>query len=396
MRVLVMLLMCLGGLSASTSATNGRATPLPHDAYIWQRVWTPKVLAAAHRSADLVRTWRILLAESDRTGRWTTVPVPWASLRGTGRPVVVVLRIDGRLEEARMQGLLDRIAATIHAVPEPVSGVEVDYDCATSKLGAYAGFLTALRGRLPTALKLSITALPTWMNSSELERLAAPLDEVVLQVHAVENPRRGLFNAVQAEGWVRAFGRRIGRPFRVALPAYAVRVTWSRDGGLASVEGEVALLTGAASGETLRAAPEAVADFLRALHRAAPDNLVGIVWFRLPTDADKRAWSPETWRAVVTDRLPASRLTATLVAAEAADLWTITLYNDGETDAALPRQVRLDAACALADGANGFRVVGGSPLALEGNSTGRLRPHDNRVIGWARCTGPGRHLDVAP
>ena len=53
------------------------------------------------------------------------------------------------------------------------------------------------------------------------------------------------------------------------------------------------------------------------MQRDAPDSLVGIVWFRLPTDSDRRAWSPDTWRAVVTDRLPPATLSATLVAGRA-------------------------------------------------------------------------------
>lgn len=396
MRLLVALMLCVVGLSSSTSQTNTRATPLPHDAYVWQRVWTPKVVAAAQRSTDLVRSWRILLAEADRSGRWTRVSLPWDELRATIRPIVAVLRIDGRLDEGRLPALLDQVASIVVGADGPLSGVEIDYDCPTSKLSTYARFLADLRARLPVSLKLSITALPTWMNSLDLERLIPPLDEVVLQVHAVDDPRRGLFSPTQAESWVRAFARRIGRPFRVALPAYDVRVTWSRDGALASVEGEVALLTGAAPGATLRAAPEAVLAFLHAMQRAAPDNLVGIAWFRLPVDTDRRAWSAETWRAVLTDRLPAAQLSASLVPAEAADLWTVTLSNDGTVDALVPRRVRLDPACAMADGANGFHLVDGAPLTLQGSGNGRLRPHDTRVIGWARCTEPRRHLDVAP
>jgi hypothetical protein len=396
MRLLVALMLCVVGVSASTSQINLRATPLPNDAYVWQRVWTPTVMAAARRSSDLVRSWRILVAEADRSGRWTRVSVPWAELRATARPIVAVLRMDGRLNEERMSALLDQVAAMVDDIEGPLAGVEIDYDCPTSRLATYARFLAGLRTRLPASIRLSITALPTWMNSVDLERLVPPLDEMVLQVHAVDEPRRGLFNPARAESRVRDFARRIDLPFRVALPAYDVRVTWHRDGALASVEGEVPLLTGAASGETLRAAPEAVVAFLHAMRRAAPDNLVGVAWFRLPTDADRRAWSPGTWRAVLTDRLSPSRLSASLVPAEAADLWTVTLSNDGAVDAVLPRQVRLDHACTMADGANGFHLVRGEPLALTGSGNGRLRPHDTRIIGWARCTAPRRHLDVAP
>jgi hypothetical protein len=152
MRLLVALMLCVVGLSASTLQTNTRATPLPHDAYVWQRVWTPKVVTAAQRSTDLVRSWRILLAEAGRSGRWSKVSIPWDELRATGRPIIAVLRIDGRLDEARMPALLDQVATTVDAASGPLAGVEIDYDCPTWKLETYAHFLAALRARLPASL----------------------------------------------------------------------------------------------------------------------------------------------------------------------------------------------------------------------------------------------------
>jgi len=392
MRLLAALLLCVVGLSGSVPQVRGLSEPLPHDAYIWQRAWTPPVIAAARQSSDIVRSWRILLAESDQAGRWTSVAVPWPEIASTQRPIVGVIRIDGRLDEQRMAALLDQIVARISSAP--LSGVEIDYDCPTSKLPTYARFLAELRKRLPRSTALSITALPTWMNSTQLDGLTRDLDEIVLQVHAVNDPRRGLFDADQAERWVRAFGRRIHRPFRVALPAYDVRVTWRPDGRLASVEGEMPLLAGAVEGEVLGAAPDAVLGFVRTLQRVAPDNLLGIVWFRLPTDADARAWSPATWRAVVAGDLPPARVRAALMPAERSGLWTVAVSNDGDVDALQPHMVRLDPACEMADGANGYRVADTRPLMLEATAGERLRAHRTRVIGWARCTDPRKELDV--
>jgi len=366
------------------------------------------VIAAARGSADIVRTWRVLLAEADRSGRWADVAVPWRDLLATGRPVVAVVRIDGRLDEARIGVLVDQILARLAAASGAVAaaqpgsalaGLEIDYDCPTSKLATYARFLAELRGKLPRPLALSITALPTWLNSRALESLAPPLDEIVLQVHAVEDPRRGLFDPMRAEGWVREFGRRIGRPFRVALPVYDVRVRWHADGRLASVEGEVPLLNGARDGALLGAAPETVLRFLDTLSTGSPQGLVGIAWFRLPTDADRRAWSLATWRAVIGGALPPRQVRAALVPTGRPGLWSVSLSNDGATDAPLPRQVRLDKGCELADGANGFRLgtaaaEGDRPLVLEAAGEGRLRAHRTRVIGWARCSQPGSELDV--
>lgn len=408
MRLLAAILLSVIGLSGSTPYLVARTEALPHDAYIWQRAWTPHLVTAAHRSADIVRAWRILVAEADRSGHWTAVALPWDQIVATERPIVAVVRIDGRLDDDRIGAMVDwivartGIASAAIAAERPdakLAGIEIDYDCPTSKLPIYTRFLAELRTRLGHSTALSITALPTWMGSAELERLTRNLDEVVLQVHAVDDPRRGLFDPVQAELWVREFGRRVRRPFRVAIPAYDLRVTWRPDGRLASVEGEVPLLSGTIDGRLLGATPDSVLAFLKSLGRAAPEGLTGVTWFRLPTDADSRSWSLQTWREVVAGRLPDIRLNAELVPTDQSDVWTVTLSNIGLADAALPRQVRLDPNCAMADGSNGFRRVAateriGEPLVLEATGDGRLRAHRKRIIGWARCTQPGRELDV--
>jgi hypothetical protein len=133
---------------------------------------------------------------------------------------------------------------------------------------------------------------------------------------------------------------------------------------------------------------------VQTLHRAGPEGLAGVVWFRLPTDVDSRAWSLPTWRAVVTGVLPAARVSARLTPAEQPGLWTVTLSNEGDVDSVLPRLVRLDPACAMADGANGYRVVDTPTLTLEATAREHLRAHRTRVVGWARCTDAGKELDV--
>jgi hypothetical protein len=410
MRLLAALLVCLLGASASAPHIAPARASLPHDAYIWQRLWTLQLVAAAHRSSDIIRGWRVLVAEADRSGRWATVAVPWDELLATERPIVAVVRIDGRLDEAAIPSALDQVAARISRVSSQVAAsrpgatlaaVEIDYDCPTSKLPIYAKFLAALRPRLAGPTALSITALPTWMSSGDLERLTHEVDEIVLQLHAVDDPRRGLFNPVRAEAWVREFSRRINRPFRVALPAYDVRVTWRPDGRLASVESEVPLLLGVADGELLGAAPDVLLGFLQALHRRAPPGLIGVAWFRLPIDTDARAWSPQTWRSVVTGALPVGRPSADLVPTGLSDVWDVVLSNDSLVDVPVPRQVRLDRACEMADGANGFRLAMvaadvHSPLVLEAASGGRIRAQTKRVIGWARCSKLGSGLNVIP
>jgi hypothetical protein len=405
MRLLAAMLLCVVGLSASSLPARAPDDPLRHDAYVWQRVWTPELRASLRDSADLVRAWRILVAEAGKDGQWAAVDVPWRDVDAAGRPAVAVIRLDGRLDEARMPAMADLVLARVAEIQvargsgAPLPGVEIDYDCPTSKLPAYARFLRELRRRLPAATALSITALPTWMTSRDLESVTGAVDEVVLQVHAVDDPHEGLFDPARAETWVENFARRTTRPFRVAVPAYDVRVTFRPDGRLASVEGEMPLYAGTADARNLGADPEAVAAFLDALRHIAPSRLAGVAWFRLPTAADARAWSLETWRAVVTGNLPDTRVAATLTPADSPGLWTVTLSNPGPIDRPLPRRIELDPACAMADGANGFRLAkaadGPGPV-LETAGGGWLRAYRTRTIGWARCAPGKREPHVVP
>lgn len=408
MRAAAVILLCLGVGAGAPVSRSVAPEPIKHEAYIWQRVWTPQLVAAVRASQEIVQGWRILLAEVDRTGRWAAVSVPWSDVLMTRRPVTIVIRLEGRLDEAQLESLGDpiferlgsAIAALAAAGPAGTpAAIEIDYDCPTARLAAYARFLRTLRARLTPAIALSITALPTWMGSADLDLVLAAVDTAVLQVHAVDDPRRGLFDGAEALRRTAIFARRTPRPFRVALPAYDVRVSWRPEGGAVRVESEMPLLGGLTEGVTLGASPRDVLHFIERLRRDMPENLVGVAWFRLPTDADNRAWSLPTWQAVVGGNLPSVLVRATLEPTAQAALWAVVLSNDGTVDAALPRQVRLASDCESADGANGFRLRrqpahADDAMVLEAVSGGRLRPQARRMVGWARCPASGRKLDV--
>ena len=109
MRLLAAVLLCVIGLSGSMPQIRATAALLPHDAYVWQRAWTPPVISSVSRSSDIVRAWRLLVAEADASGRWTAVGIPWSDVQATKKPVIGVIRIDGRLDEARIPALLDQV-----------------------------------------------------------------------------------------------------------------------------------------------------------------------------------------------------------------------------------------------------------------------------------------------
>ena len=85
--------------------------------------------------------------------------------------------------------------------------------------------------------------------------------------------------------------------------------------------------------------------------RPAPPGLAGIVWFRLPTRVDARAWSLPTWRAVLARQLRP----ALSVSAQPRRRARLILERR-RCRRRVPFAVRLDGACAAADGINGYTL----------------------------------------
>lgn len=387
-------------LTACEPAATPPNTVLPNDAYVWQRRWTPAVTHALADGADTVRSWRVLAAEMRADGVWFDAAPDLAALAASRRPVVLVLRLDGRVNDLPPDQIIARATATLAAwrgAGITLTGLEIDYDCATSRLPAYAALLASLKARLEPGVPLSITALPTWLNSPELPALLAVPDETVLQVHAVQNPTLGLFDGKRAHAWLDAYARQTQRPWRVALPSYGSRVAWDDSGQIAAIESErPALMPGGRSAELL-VTPADMAAYVATLDRDPPRGLAGIVWFRLPTQADTRAWSLPTWRAVLARQPLTPDVTVSAQAVGASGARNVLLSNRGNSDAPLPFAIRLDGACRAADGINGYTLeYDRQGMYLRRAQDGLLRAGVERAIGWIRCDSATPSLHVQP
>jgi Protein of unknown function (DUF3142) len=393
---LLLALLCCALLAGSGHANR----ILLQDAYIWQRHWTPSLASALRQSADLMRAWRILAVEIDAQGNLHRIDADRAAVAHSNRPAILVLRIDGRLaafDTGMIHGVLAAALLDWHAAGVSIGGIEIDHDCATAALGDYARRLAQLRARLDPALRLSITALPAWSSSPDLPAVLASVDEAVLQVHAVRNPRAGLFDAAMARTWIDDFARHSRTPFRVSLPTYGARVAWDADGQLLGVESERPLLVGGATTTELIAPPRAVAALLQDLQRDPPESLAGVVWFRLPTEDDRRAWSVQTWRAVVQGTTLRDSLTVRVMPGDKPGLQLLALVNPGPLDATLPQAIALPQNCTVADGVDGYALeYTATVLSLRRQQAGLLHGDTGRMIGWMRCAASAEDLRVTP
>ena len=366
------------------------APPLDQQLYVWQRQWTPAHEAALKDSRADFSTLRVLALQAFPQAGWSRSRIDPELLKRDGRPLIAVVRLDGQLQSLDTADVIAQIQQVIsdwQALGLRVSGVEVDHDAGNARLLAYRLFLTDLRAALPSALALSITALPAWLHSPQLPALLSIADSSVLQVHAVSDPQRGLFDPAQAKKWAKAWSRITQKPFYLALPAYGVALLPS-DGGAPVVESEVPIERGGKRRELL-ADPQQLSTLASELRNDPPAHMAGLIWFRLPLVNDRRAWSLTTLRAVARGDALHSRLTLNLSAQEG--LYDISVSNLGNLDSAWPERLTLAVhGCEGADALAGYTLQQTSDLlTFTRVRDGRIAAGGRRAIGWARCA----HID---
>lgn len=341
----------------------------PRDGYVWQRVWTDDVREGVRAAASVLDGFRVNAASVGTASGWVAHTVDVNALAAAGRPVRAVVRIDADvvMDGSTVGAALTGLAERWRSAGVDVVGVEVDHDCATARLPAYSSALRAVRAQVPADLALSVTALPTWSSSPALDDVIAAVDEVVLQVHAVDPPTRGLFDPGRARDAVRAYAGRTEHLW-VAAPAYGLRL---------------------ATGVELRVDPAAVVGFVAALD---PDEVDGVVWFRVPVRGDPRAWPLAAIAAADRGEVPHGR-----VVAEARpgpdgvfDLW---LANDGLAWVPMPTRVTVRGACSLADALPPYALARDPSVAFVLAEDAPLDPVSPVPIGWVRCEAtPGVEL----
>lgn len=363
------------------------ARPLDQQLYIWQRQWVPAHAPALRQSHGDFSGLRVLALQAFPQAGWSRARIDAALLRADGRPLIAVIRLDGQLKVLDQDEIVAQIQQVLtdwQAQGLAPIGVEIDHDAGSARLPIYRAFLTRLRQTLPADLQLSITALPAWLDSPALPGLLATVDSSVLQVHAVSDPRQGLFDPKQARRWAERWSKVTTRPFYLALPAYGVALL-SQENGAPMVESEVPIDLGGERKELL-ADPQQVAGLVAGLRTDPPEHLAGLIWFRLPLTGDRRVWSLSTLGAVARGDKLDSQLALELEVK--GGLYDIRLVNRGNLDSPWPQRLTL-----AVGGCDGVDALAGYTLQQTPGlltfiriQEGRLAAGGQRAVGWARCT----------
>jgi hypothetical protein len=381
--------------------------PLAHQVYVWQRAWTPPVLAAlANRGTNFERivplaaevTWR---GQQPSLAR---VPLDYAALAAAKVPVGLALRIGpwagSFASNDPAASFLTSLAGAL--VGEARAGgvnpveVQIDFDCAASKLDGYRVWVQAIRRQIaPTPV--AITALPAWLNQPSFPALAGAADGYVLQVHSLERPA-GMdapFSLCDPEAAKRAVARagQIGLPFRVALPTYGYSLAFNKAGSFAGLSAEGPDRNWPADFQLreVRTDPVQMAQLVQFWSANRPAAMRGIIWYRLPADGDTLNLRWPTLAAIIAARIPTANLRAEPRRVEPG-LLEISLVNDGELDLSsrLAVEVRWQNARLVAgDGSSGFDLADGDASTAQFQTTlktHRLPAGEKQVIGWLRLS----------
>ncbi|HEY7784740.1 MAG TPA: DUF3142 domain-containing protein [Pyrinomonadaceae bacterium] len=124
-----------------------------------------------------------------------------------------------------------------------IAGVQLDLDMPTRLLKRYRDVLHSLRQQLPPSTTISITGLPTWMNSPDLAAVLLETDFWIPQCYGAEIPDEfdELIPISSVEGVTDAVtrARALGEPFYAGLSAYSYVLLYGGDGRLLTVRGDM-------------------------------------------------------------------------------------------------------------------------------------------------------------
>lgn len=124
-----------------------------------------------------------------------------------------------------------------------VRGLQLDIDFPTRLLARYEQTLTALRKDLQPGTELSITGLPTWMDSQALHSVLQNVDFWVPQFYGAEIPTHSSqvvpISSPKSITYFVNKARQLDKPFYAGLAAYSVALLYSASGSLISLRGDM-------------------------------------------------------------------------------------------------------------------------------------------------------------
>jgi len=394
--------------SDSPTAIERQEGWVPHEVYVWQRHWDPMLSQAIEQAAAQASGFSVLAAEvswkAGQVDRVVCVPIDYSALKATQKAVGLALRIgpySGPFDKgSSATTLVTSLAASLVADArlagvEPIE-VQIDFDCAESKLNGYCKWVRAIREKI-RPVPVTITVLPCWLRQRAFIGLVRAADAFVLQVHSLERPKSPeapitLCDCAAALHWVEQAAR-TGIPFRVALPTYGYLIAFNDEGRFTGLcaEGPSQAWARDTTLRIVRSDPIAMAKLVQNWQRDRPCRMQGVIWYRLPIESDRLNWKWVTLSAIMAGQIPRETLQVEVEYPQ-PELAEIVLVNGGEAD--LSAEVRIEIGCereklVAADSLCGFALAEMKPsrvcLAYDGTTMSPIiRAGERWKVAWLR------------
>ncbi len=285
------------------------------DAYVWQRAWTQPVRAAVSAHGTNFSELVLLRGEITWNGskpELVRVSVDKLLLADMKRPVGLALRVGTypgpfTTNDAAIRFICDTAAGFVADARTngiALAELQLDFDCASSKLDGYRVWVEAVQRRV-APVPVTITALPNWLRKPAFATLAALATNYVLQVHSAERPKsfEAEYSLCQPQAARRAVERagKIGVPFRVALPTYGYEMAFDLKGDFISLvaEGPRPNWPTNATIRNVDSNAGEISGLIRDWTANRPAAMRGVIWYRLPIATDKHNWDWRTLNAVM-------------------------------------------------------------------------------------------------
>jgi hypothetical protein len=379
------------------------------DVYVWQRDWNEAVTQSVKDHANKFEHVVVLHSEvswTQQNNPLQHITLDFDTLRSSAKGVGLTLRIGPfsgpfHADDERTQWLTNIcVSMLVEAQTQqvPVFEIQLDFDCAESKLVGYRLWAQAIRAAI-TPTPLILTALPSWLDQNAFKNLVESVDGYVLQVHSLSRPKASgqsieLCDPLAAKRAVEIAGR-LGVPFRVALPTYGYQIAFDQFGQFAGLSAETLPSHWPVKGSIQEtwADPQRMAWLVNEWTNYRPKCMQGLIWFRLPVQGDRMNWSWPTLAAVREGRTPRENIIS-FAENSGNGLIEVFLENRGEVDGIVGKAVRMSWAkgqLVTGDGIGGFILKKrDSQTAVftpdPESPKARIRPGQRLVIGWLRLS----------
>ena len=351
--------------------------------YIWNQLWTPQVLQAIDKWKQKVETFHILAVSYNKQLKAKRIDLDWQSLEHL-KNLTFVIRINGnKLPE--IQSILNEIKFLNEQNSKiKVSRLEIDFDAPTSQLKYYGDWLKRLKEQ--SQLELGITAIPTWLESKDLEEVLNSLDYYVLQVHSVLSPEKGLFDPNLALKWVKKYSKLSNTKFFVALPNYWYQAGLDDDNDIQYLAAEQKEIVSSQKYRDVLANPKHIAQAIRKIEEQQFNQMQGWIWFRLPTSNDKRIFADSTINHLMEKDIDWSKQSISLSQepiGQTSTNYDFWVSNTTEVDLVAHTQWDVPVGCEFQHLIDGV-ISSIDKIYFEYAQI--IKPGQRKRIGWAKCS----------